>query len=216
MSSILKRNQKIAPQKKTRQEHAEDALYREVWEEVNNEKTIKFIKKYQNHMLAGALIIMIIATGFQIGVRHINNTRLQTAEQYEAAVQTVDANELAKFADDASGATSDLALFQAYLLDNDIKKLEQLANDGHTRDFRDLAKIHIVGVRGDEMTASQVEKLLSDLDTKSSPFYYTAALTIAQKYLSDGNRDKANKWLDKIINDTAAPASIMATATTLK
>ncbi len=216
MSSILKRNQKIAPQKKTRQEHAEDALYREVWEEVNNEKTIKFIKKYQRQLIAGALLIMIIATGFQIGMRHINNARLQTAERYEAAVQTVDANELAKFANDTSGATSDLALFQAYLLDNDIQKLEQLANNGHTRDFRDLAKLHIVSIRGDEMTAEDVQKTLSDMNTKSSPFYYTATLTIAQKYLADGNREMANKWLNKIVNDNEAPASVMSIATTLK
>ncbi len=216
MSSILKRNQKIAPQKKTRQEHAEDALYREVWEEVNNEKTMQFIKKYQRHLIAGALIIMIIATGFQIGFRHVKNVKMQTAEQYETAVQTVDANALAQFANDTSGATSDLALFQAYLIDNDINKLTQLANNGHTRDFRDLAKMHIVGIRGDDMTADEVENMLSDMDTKSSPFYYTAILTIAQKHLSDGNRETANKWLDKIINDPAAPASVMATATTLK
>ena len=216
MSSILKRNQKIAPQKKTRQEHAEDALYREVWEEVNNEKTIKFIKKYQRHMLAGALVVLIIATGFQIGVRHINNIRIQTAERYEAAVQTVDANALAQFANDASGATSDLALFQAYLIDKDINKLNQLATDGHTRDFRDLAKLHIVSIQGDEMTSDQVKEILSDMDTKSSPFYYTAILTMAQKYLADGNRELASKWLDKIINDPDAPASIVSTATTLK
>ena len=57
---------------------------------------------------------------------------------------------------------------------------------------------------------------MSGLDTKSSPFYYTATLTVAQKYLADGNRDAANKWLDKILNDADAPASIVGTATTLR
>lgn len=216
MSSMLSRNQKVAPKKKTRQEYAEDALYREVWEDVNNEKTLKFIKKYYRHLIAGALVIMIIATGFQIGVRHINAQKMRTAEMYEEALASVDANNLAHFADDASGATADLALFQAYLLDGDVTKLERLATDGNTRDFRDLARLHVVGVRGDDMTASDVEKYLSDLDTKNSPFYYTACLTIAQKYLVDGNRDVANKWLDKILNDKDAPASIAGTATTLR
>lgn len=216
MSSMLSRNQKVAPKKKTRQEYAEDALYREVWEDVNNEKTLKFIKKYYRHLIAGALVIMIIATGFQIGVRHINAQKMRTAEMYEEALASVDANNLAHFADDASGATADLALFQAYLLDGDVTKLERLATDGNTRDFRDLARLHVVGVRGDDMTAADVEKYLSDLDTKNSPFYYTACLTIAQKYLVDGNRDNANKWLDKILNDKDAPASIVGTATTLR
>ncbi len=213
---MLSRNQKVAPKKKTRQEYAEDALYREVWEDVNNEKTLKFIKKYYRHLIAGALVIMIIATGFQIGVRHINAQKMRTAEMYEEALASVDANNLAHFADDASGATADLALFQAYLLDGDVTKLERLATDGNTRDFRDLARLHVVGVRGDDMTAADVEKYLSDLDTKNSPFYYTACLTIAQKYLVDGNREVANKWLDKILNDKDAPASIVGTATTLR
>ena len=216
MVSILQRNQKVAPKRKTRKEYEEDALYREVWEDVNNEKTMKFIKKYYRYLVAGALVIMIIATGFQIGALHMKNLKLQTAEAYENALNSADANNLAHFADDASGATADLALFQAYLLDKDIKKIERLANNGNTRDFRDLARLHVVNVRGDDMSADEVKEYLSSLDTKNSPFYYTAALTVAQKYLADGNRDVANKWLDKITNDNNAPASISATAATLR
>ena len=216
MSSMLSRNQKIAPKKKTRQDYAEDALYREVWEDVNNEKTLKFIKKYYRHLIAGALVVLIIATGFQIGARHIAAQKMRTAEMYETALESVNANNLAHVADDASGATADLALFQAYLLDGDVAKLERLVDDGNTRDFRDLARLHIVSVQGDKMSATDVEKYLSDLDTKKSPFYYTASLTIAQKYLSDGNRAEANKWLDKILNDKEAPASVVGAATTLR
>jgi len=43
MANMLQRNKNIKqPIKKTRQEYAEDALYREVWEDVNNEKTQQF------------------------------------------------------------------------------------------------------------------------------------------------------------------------------
>ena len=216
MATILERNKKVKAPKKTHAEHMEDALYREVWEDVNNEKTVKFIKKYSKHMIVGALVLMIIATGFQIGIRAYREHKIATAITYENALLDYDANALAALADNTSGATADLALFQAYLLDNDVAKLEKLATDGDTRDFRDLAKLHIVGIRGDKMSASDVEKYLSDLDTKNSPYYYTACLTIAQKYLADGNHDVANKWLDKIINDQDAPANISATAQTLR
>ncbi len=113
---------------------------------------------------------------------------------------------------------ADLALFQSYTLDKnkDIKKLEQLAEHGNTRDFRDLARLHVIGARGDEMTAPQVEKYLSSLNTKSSPFYYTAMLTVAQKYLASGDTDNANKWLDKILSDDNCPAEISGVAQTLK
>ncbi len=216
MANMLERNKNIKAPKKTYAEHAEDALYREVWEEVNNEKTLRFIKKYSRHIMATAISILIVATAFQIGVRTYHANKIATAVAYETAVENVDANALAALASDASGATADLALFQSYVLDKDVAKLERLAKDGNTPDFRDLAKMHIVGIRGDKMSAVEVEKYLSDLNTKSSPFYYTSRLMVAQKYLADGNHDAANKWLDKIIDDKNAPSAVSGTAQTLR
>ena len=216
MASILERNKKLKPTKKTREEYAEDALYRAVWGEVNNEKTQAIIKKNSRYIIAGALLIMIIATAVVIGVRTHRAHKIAIAENYELAVQKLDANMLASVAENSSGATSDLALFQAYLLDNDIEKLEQLANDGYSRDFRDLARLHIVGLRGDEMTAQEIENYLAPLNTKKSPYYYTGRLKVAQKYLSEGDRKNANKWLDVIISDKDAPASISASAQALR
>lgn len=217
MANMLQRTKDLKPkQKKTREEYAEDALYREVWEEVNNDKTTAFIKKYYRQMLAVAVAIMVIATGIQFGIQEYRARQVARAINYETAVANIDAAALAAIGTNTSGATADLALFQSYLLTNDIEKIEQLASNGATRDFRDLAKLHVIGIRGDEMSAKDVEKYLVDLNTKSSPFYYTACLTVAQKYLSEGNHDVANKWLDKIINDKNAPASISGAAQILR
>ena len=216
MASILERNKKVAPKKKTREEYAEDALYREVWEEVNNEKTMAFVKKYSRYIIGGVLAIMIITTAAVIGVRTHRAHKIAVAQSYETAVNKMDADMLNSVAENAGGATGDLALFQSYLLDNDITKLEQLANNAATRDMRDLARLHIVGLRGDDMTAAAIEDYLAPLDTKKSPYYYTSRLMVAQKYLSTGDRENANKWLDVIINDENAPAVISATAQTLR
>ena len=216
MSTMLERNKKNKIPQKTRAEHYEDALYREVWEEVNNEKTLRFIKKYSKHIMVAVITIMIIVTGIQIGVRMHTANKIATATAYETAIENMDANALKALAENTSGATSDLALFQSYLLDKDEAKLDKLASDGNSADFRDLAKLHIIGIRGDNMSGKDVEKFLDDMNSKSSPFYYTASLMIAQKYLSEGNTEAANKWLDKIINDKDAPASISGTAQTLR
>ncbi len=216
MASILERNKNLKPVKKTRADYAEDALYREVWEEVNNDKTVAFIKKYSRQMVIAALILMIGVVSVQIGVRAYRNHRIAVATAYETAVENVDANALAAVSENAGGATADLALFQSYLLDGDVAKIEQLANDGNTRDFRDLSKLHVVSARGDDMTAAEVEEYLSDLDTLKSPFYYTSRLTVAQKYLATGDRENGVKWLDVIINDENAPSTISATAAALK
>ena len=217
MTSILERNKNLKqPVKKTRAEYAEDALYREVWEDVNNEKTQQFLKKYWRHIVAAVLGIMIVMTAIQLGMRMYTASKIATAQVYESALSNLDANALANLSKDTSGATSDLALFQAYLIDKDIAKLELLANKGHTRDFKDLARLHIATINGDKMGVEEFVKYLSNMDTKKSPFFYTSRLMVAQKYLANGDKEHADKILDKIINDKDAPASISATAQTLK
>lgn len=217
MATILERKKNLKePVKKTRADYAEDALYREVWEDVNNEKTQQFLKKYWRHIVSAVLGIMIVMCAIQLGMRMYNSARVARAQVYETAIANVDANALANLAKDTSGATSDLALFQAYLIDKDIKKLEDLANNGHTRDFKDLARLHLATINGDKMEVEEFVKYLSNMDTKKSPFFYTSRLMVAQKYLSNGDKVAADKILDKIINDKDAPASISATAQTLK
>lgn len=216
MATILERNKQIKTPKKTRAEHMEDALYREVWEDVNNEKTLQFIKKYSKHIMVVVLLIMIAATSVQLGLRTYRANKIATATAYEMAIENMDANALAALADDTSGATADLALFQSYLLDKDVAKLEKLASDGNTRDFRDLARLHIVGIRGDDMSADEMKKFLGNMDDKSSPFYYTTRITLAQKYLASGNKDAADEILDALIGDKNTPSAITATAATLR
>lgn len=217
MTSILGRKKDLKqPVKKTREEYAEDALYREVWEDVNNEKTEQFLKKYWRYIVAAALVIMIIVCSIQIGTRMYNSARMARAVVYETAVANVDANALANLAKDTSGATSDLALFQAYMIDKDVEKLQTLAEKGHTRDFKDLARLHLASINGDKMDAAEFEKYMSSMNTKKSPFFYTARLMVAQKYLASGDKEKADKILDAIINDKNVPASISATAQTLR
>ncbi|MBR4507125.1 MAG: hypothetical protein IKP24_01165 [Alphaproteobacteria bacterium] len=221
MANMLNRKQNLkpaTPTKKTREDYAQDALYREVWEDVNNEKTIAFFKKYYKQLIGGALALLIVVAGYQIGVRTYRAHQMAMAVNYETALENTDVNALASIGERGRGANADLALFQSYVLDKnkDITKLEKLAEHGNTRDFRDLARLHVVGARGDSMTAADVEKYLSPLNTKSSPFYYTAMLTIAQKYLAAGDNDNANKWLDKIMNDPDCPGEISGTAQTLK
>ena len=157
MTSILSRNKNLKqPVKKTREEYAEDALYREVWEDVNNEKTEQFLKKYWRYIVGAALGVMIIVCGIQIGTRMHYASKMATARAHEEALANMDAGALAGLSKNTGGATADLALFQSYLIDKDIKKLEDLANNAHTRDFKDLAIIHLASINGDKMSSEEL------------------------------------------------------------
>ena len=219
MASILARKKNLKPaepKKKTREDYAQDALYREVWEDVNNEKTIAFFKKYSKQMIGAVLGILIVVAGYQIAIRTYRANQMAMAVNYETALEKTDVNALASIGERGRGANADLALFQAYMIDKDVAKLETLAEHGHTRDFKDLARLHLATMNGDKMSADEFEKYMSDMNTKKSPFFYTARLMVAQKYLSVGDKEKADKILDVIINDKNAPASISATAQTLR
>ena len=217
MTSILERNKNLKqPVKKTRAEYAEDALYREVWEDVNNEKTQQFLKKYWRHIVGATVAIMIVVCGIQFVKQRRMAAKMATAQIYETAIANVDAGALANLAKNSDGATADLALFQSYLIDDDVKKLEDLAQNGRTRDYRDLARLHLASINGDKMSAAEFEKYLSSMDTKKSPFYYTSRLMVAEKYLADGNKDAADAILDVIIGDSDAPRSVSAHAQMLK
>lgn len=217
MTSILERNKNLKqPVKKTREEYAEDALYREVWEDVNNEKTQQFIKKYWKYIVWAVVAIMVVVCGVQFGMRRYNAAKMATAVIYETAVENKDAGALANLAKNSKGATADLAMFQSYLLDNDVKKLEYLVDNANTHDFKDLARLHLASVNGDKMSAAEFEKYLSDLNTKKSPFYYSARLMVAEKYLATGDKAAASKILDEIIKDSDAPDSIVVHAQMLR
>jgi len=230
MASILERNRKVAVPKKTVEDHAEDALYREVWEEVHAQKTYDFVRKYAKPLAVAAIVILIIVAGWQLMRHNRAAEQRRAAEQFAVADAMaaggradLGAEAFARMAKDSSGGMSDLALFRAARLEIDggnrdagIAKLEKLASDGNTRDFRDLAVLNLALTRGDSMTAADFEKFLSPLQTKRSPYYYTGLLLVAQKYIAAGDHDSARTYLDKITTDKDAPATISAMAESLR
>ena len=161
---------------------------------------------------------------------HNARTLRQSAAAYESAVMMMESGNtaaareaLVRAARQSGGGMADLALFSAAKLDlqtgnieDGLVRLEQLAKDGNTRDFRDLALINLAVIKATDMTAGQFARHLAPVQTKRSPFYYTGMLLIAQKYLASGDDASARKWLDRITSDKDAPASISAQAEMLK
>lgn len=224
---MLSRNKNLKPAKKTQEDHTEDALYREISEEVHAEKLYSFVKKHLRLVIAGAILIVIAAIGTQLYLHQRNVARDTGARLFESALNSGAKGDFektqeafARAAAKSSGGMADLALWESAMMDlrsgKGTAKLEQLAADAATRDFRDLALIRLAAIRESAMTGIQLEKFLSPVLTDRSPFYYTGMLLVAQKYLAAGDTASADKWLNKIIEDKDASASISAMAQMLK
>jgi len=230
MASILERNKNAKLPKKTLQDHAEDALYMEVTEEVRAQATYDFVKKYARPLIALAVIIVLSVVAYQLIHWHNARAKMASAAAYESAIMMMEsgnpaaANEaLVRAAKKSSGGMSDLALLSAAKIDIQtgdamagMAKLEQLAKSGATRDFRDLATLNLAVMRADEMSAKDFERFMAPLLSKRSPFYYTGLLLVAKKYLAVDDSGSAQIWLDKIISDSDAPSVVMVQAEMLR
>ena len=212
-------------QRKTRAGYEEDALYREVWEEVHAQKIYGFVRRHARMLIAAGALFVVAVAGVVV-IRHISRSNaIETAHKFESAMDMNPAlarEALTRLAKTTSGGMGDLALFRAYqlALANGDKidaeaKLEKLAADGSTRDFKDLALVELAQMKADGMSADEFQKMIAPLLTKRSPFYFTGLLMAAEKYLAEGKSAEARPFIKKITADESAPASIAAVAETL-
>ncbi|MCL2017987.1 MAG: tetratricopeptide repeat protein [Alphaproteobacteria bacterium] len=215
---------------KTPADHAEDALYREVNEEIRAQQAYDFVRKHARILIAIAATAMIIVISVQLVKRYNAKTLLESAAAYESAVIMMEsgnpraaAEALSRTASRSSGGMADLSLFSAAKIDlqtgdtmGGIAKLEKLAKDGSTRDFRDIATLNLATLKAGDMTPKEFEQFTASLQTKRSPFYYTGLLLVAQKYIAADDTETARIWLDRITSDRDAPIGIAAQAEMLK
>jgi len=225
-----KEKNKMAKQnKKTMQDHQEDALYREVWEEVRIQRFYSFMRANIRAIVASIIIVLSAVVVVQI-IRHNNAQNLKAevlafeSAMAMAAERQFDGAEvmLMRVAQKSSGGMGDLARFRAAQIDfaagreaAGILKLEDLAKNGATRDFKHLALLKVATHRANDMDAKAFERMLAPALTKRSPFYYTALFLVAMKHASEGENDAARMYANKIISDKGAPGIVAAQAEAL-
>lgn len=208
--------------RKSMADHSEDALYREVWEEVYTQRIYSFIRNYYKHLIALAILILLSVAVVMV-VRHVRQSNLMdVAVRFESAMDMnpqIAQEALLRIANSSRGGMTDLALFRAYQFamatgdtDAAVQNLNRLISRGATRDFRDLARIQLALLQGDEMSVNDFQRMIAPTMSKRSPFYYTGLLLMAQKFISEDRYSEGLPLLRKITGDRAAPASIAATA----
>jgi hypothetical protein len=203
-------------------------IFQEVDEEVRRDKAVEFWTKYQNYVLALALVI-IVATG---GYRYWQYHELQAAQAAGAAFQEalrLDADgkpdeaqsALAALQKQAPRGYVNLSRFvdAALTLKKDpkagIAAYDALANDSSLDPLlRDTARLRAALARLDSGETDAAKTALTPL-AATGPYRSTARLALASLALAAKDYAAAGKRLDEVISDAEAPQANRQTAQTL-
>jgi hypothetical protein len=204
-------------------------IFREVDEEVRRDQALKFWAKYQNALIALAIVIVAGAGGW----RFYQNRQRAEAElagaQFENAVQLSregkPAEADAAFQELIKQAPSGYALLARFrgaadVADADRAKAvaiyDTLSNDAAVPPlFKDIARLRAAMLRVDDADQAEVKRRLEPLTAVGAPFRNSARELLAYSALKANDLEAAGTWLDAIVVDPQAPAALRQRADTL-
>lgn len=205
-------------------------IFREIDEEIRRDKATEFWKKYQNWIIALALLI-VAATG---GWRYYEYQRRIAAEEagakFQAAVQLAQQGKTAEaegaFEAIARGKASGYALLarlraaaEAAAQDRaqGVKLFDAIGADPTIdRTFRELARLRAAILAIDSASLDEARKRLEPLAGADGVYRHTAREMLALAAFRAEDFDTAARWLDTIIVDAQTPASVRQRATALQ
>lgn len=205
----------------------QDALFREVDDDLRHEQFSKLWKAYGTWVIAAAVLIVVVVAGHEGWKAWQRSVQADEARAYEQAMTRVQAGEDATSALSAIGRTAstghrDLARLQeaAQLLKQGkgaeaVTLYQALYADSKTdKVFADLARVlavqHGMDLPGADVKA--LDSVLAPLLDPSSPFRHLAAETKALLALQDNRPDDAKTQLNALFADRTTPPGIRSRA----
>ena len=203
-------------------------IFQEVDEEVRRDKAVEFWTKYQNYILAVAILIVLATGGYRFWRYH----ELQASQSAGAQFQEVLRLDADGKPDDAQAALArlqaraprgyvDLSRFveAALALKKDPKAgvaaYDALANDASLDPLlRDTARLRAALARLNNGEADAAKSALEPL-AASGPYRDTARLALASLALSAKDYTAAGKRLEEVLSDAEASQADRQTAQTL-
>ncbi len=206
-----------------------DHLFREVDEEVRQDRYQQLWKRYGTYaavaaaLIVGATIAIVVWRDAQQSARDADSTRFLNAVVQESVQADSALLELRSLAQDGTPAYRFLAqLREARLLATQGDKAQALAifdsvaADSDLRGtYRDLARLLAVANGLDVLSQSEIEERIGPLNTESNPFRVTAREFLAIAAIQAGERERAAELLRTNQVDSSAPVSSRARATEL-
>ncbi|VAW17927.1 Mlr7403 protein [hydrothermal vent metagenome] len=202
-------------------------IFREVEEELRQEKLKSLWKRYGAYVIAAMVLIVGAVGGYRFyqswvvsqsglsGAKYATALRFLGESKFDQAAPILD--ELAK---EGYGAYPVLARFQeaASLAksgsrDEAVTLYDTIANDASVdATFRDLARIRAGFLLVDIASPEEVAERMAPLATDDGIWRHTAREIMALSQYGAGNFSKADEIFDSIMADPAAPARLKSRA----
>jgi hypothetical protein len=195
---------------------------REVDEEYRRDRAIQAWKRYQNWIIAGALLIIAAAGGWRWNEHRQRLAAEQAGSRFEAAIQ-LGREGKDKEAEDAfleiarSGPPgyAMLARFRAAaeigLRDpaEAVKIYDALAADGSVDLLlQSAARLCAAYLRVDSADAAEMKRRVEPLAAPTGPFRHSARELMGLSALRAGDMEGAGRWFDMIVADPQAPQGL--------
>jgi len=203
-------------------------IFQEVDEEVRRDKAVEFWTKYQNYILAVAVLIVLATGGYRFWrYRELQASQAAGAQFQEALRLDADGKPdaaqavLAKLQKQAPTGYVDLSRFvdAALALKKDpkagIAAYDALANDSSLDPLlRDTARLRAALARLNNGETDAAKTALEPL-AATGPYRDTARLALASLALSAKDYTAAGKRLEEVLSDAEASQADRQTAQTL-
>ena len=196
-------------------------IFREVEEEVRQERLQKWWKKYGDYVIAGVSVVVITVAGYKLWQHYQEQQRLKASSQYQSALQLsatgqndLAAQAYAQIAKSAPrGYTAVAKLSQADTLLAQGKTEEAVAiymalakND--KAGLGEVARIRAAWAQADTMSTDELRTLLAPLNDQKSAWRFMAREILAYRAFRDGKLSEAQKEFEALGNATEAPATV--------
>lgn len=209
----------------------QQALFREVDEDLRHEQMHKLWKQYGPLLIAVSLLVVVVVAGYQGWKAWQNHQHIADAQSYEKALSLAENGKdddalaaLTTLADNGGNGTAALAEMQrASLLIKDGKTADALASYQKIASsknidpiLRDMATLRYALLGMDAGVGSDtIAAMIAPLAAPGLPFDHSARQIQGLLALKDGRADEARKIFQALADDASSPPGLRSRANTL-
>jgi hypothetical protein len=200
----------------------DNTIFREVDEDLRREQLAKLWNRYGHFVLIGAVLIVVVAGGYNVNQWWQQKQASENGEAYFTASELFadkkNADAIAAFnklAQDGTSGYEQLAELRVAAIHAEegrkadaVKIYDELSERGGDAVLRDFARLAAATIRVDEADYAEMQKRLDGLNKDTNPWRYSARELLALAAFRSGNTGESEKLYSAILGDPSAPAEL--------